>query len=123
MLPLGPDFLLKVGETLGSLDPGQLVDNPVFSRIADYIPGGGPDGQLGFIGRTFDSVSGWMGDFVASRGITPDRVLENLRSFVEIGDESLDYVSAFLDMTVNYYEHTGVQTVARRLVERAVAEI
>jgi hypothetical protein len=32
-------------------------------------------------------------------------------------------VSAFLDVTVNYYEHTGVQTVARRLVECAVAEI
>jgi hypothetical protein len=26
-------------------------------------------------------------------------------------------------MTTNYYEHTGIQTLARRLIERAVAEI
>jgi len=28
-----------------------------------------------------------------------------------------------LDMYVKYYEHTGIQTLARRLIERAVAEI
>jgi hypothetical protein len=26
-------------------------------------------------------------------------------------------------MSTNYYEHTGTQTLARRLIERAVAEI
>jgi hypothetical protein len=32
-------------------------------------------------------------------------------------------LGAFLDMTSNYYTHTGTQTLARRLIERAVAEI
>jgi hypothetical protein len=38
-------------------------------------------------------------------------------------DGKLDYVAAFLDMTTNYYEHTGTQTVARSLVTRAMGEI
>jgi hypothetical protein len=42
---------------------------------------------------------------------------------VEIADDKLDYVAAFLDMSTNYYEHTGIQTLAHRLIERAVAEI
>jgi len=32
-------------------------------------------------------------------------------------------LAAFLDMTTNYYEHTGTQTIARRLINRAYAEI
>jgi hypothetical protein len=35
----------------------------------------------------------------------------------------LDYVAAFLDMSTNYYEHTGIQTVARRVIEQAAREI
>ena len=123
LLPLGPDFLLKVGSTLGGLAPDQLARNPTYSKIAGFIPGDGPTGHLGFIGQAFGSVQGWMGDFVASRGLTPERVLGSLKGFVDVTDDRLDYVSAFLDMTTNYYEHTGIQTIARRLVERAVAEI
>ncbi|MCP2730769.1 hypothetical protein [Limnofasciculus baicalensis] len=50
-------------------------------------------------------------------------VANSLQSFVEFSDDKLDYLGAFLDMSTNYYEHTGVQTLARRLVERAYAEI
>lgn len=46
-----------------------------------------------------------------------------LLSFIEVSKDRLDYLGAFLDMTVKYYRHTGIQTLARRLVERAVAEI
>jgi hypothetical protein len=42
---------------------------------------------------------------------------------VEISKDKLDYLGAFLDVTTNYYTHTGTQTLARRLIERAVAEI
>jgi len=42
---------------------------------------------------------------------------------VDIADDKLDYVAAFLDMTTNYFEHTGTQSVARRLIERAASEI
>jgi hypothetical protein len=40
-----------------------------------------------------------------------------------VSDSKLDYLAAFLDVTTNYYEHTGTQTLARRLIERAYAEI
>ena len=35
----------------------------------------------------------------------------------------LHFVAAFIDETTDYYEHTGIQSVARSLIERAVNEI
>jgi hypothetical protein len=123
LIPLGPDFIEKAQSTLGNLSPNELTSNPTFSRIGDLIPGGSADGKLGFIGSSFDSVKDWMVNFVADRNLTPEAIFSNLRNFVEISDDKLDYLGAFLDMTTNYYEHTGTQTLARRLIERAVAEI
>jgi hypothetical protein len=123
LIPLGPDFIKKAEDTLNSSSANDLSSNPIFSRISKVIPGGNPEGQLGFIGNAFGSVSGWMTDFVSSRGLTPQTIFGNLRQFIEISDDKLDYVGAFLDMSTNYYEHTGTQTLARRLIERAVAEI
>jgi hypothetical protein len=40
-----------------------------------------------------------------------------------VSKDKLDYLGAFLDIAVKYYSHTGTQTLARRLIERAVAEI
>ena len=45
------------------------------------------------------------------------------RSFIEVTDDKLDYLAALLDMSTNYYAHTGVQTLAKRLIDRAYAEI
>lgn len=123
LLPLGPDFILKVGETISGLNASSLESNPVFSRIGSMIPGGSSTGQLGFIGDSFSAVRGWMGDFVESKGINPQNVLSSLQNFVEIADDKLDYVGAFLDMTTNYFEHTGTQTLTRSLIDRAYAEI
>lgn len=64
-----------------------------------------------------------MSNIVISRDLTPQKVVSNLQNFVEIADDKLDYLAAFLDVATNYYEHTGTQTLARRLIERAVAEI
>jgi hypothetical protein len=41
---------------------------------------------------------------------------------MNVADSKLDYVAAFLDMSTNYYEHTGTQTVARNLILRAAQE-
>jgi hypothetical protein len=123
LLPLGPDFLLKAQQVIGNLSPKDLSSNPVFSQVSKLIPGGNVAGQLNFIGNSFDAVKGWMGIFVASRQLTPQKVLNNLQNFVELSEDKLDTVAAFLDMTTNYYEHTGIQTLARRLIERAFAEI
>ncbi len=64
-----------------------------------------------------------MDSFISDRGLTPEVVVNNLRGFIEFTDDKLDYLGAFLDVSTNYYEHTGVQTLARRLIERASAEI
>lgn len=123
LLPLGPNFILSVGDRLGQMQPSDLKENQAFKTISDLIPGENSAGKLSFISESFNSVSGWMGNFVRDRGLTPQLVSHNLSKYVEIADDKLDYVAAFLDMSTNYYEHTGIQTLARRLIERAVAEI
>lgn len=123
LIPLGPDFILKVLSILNQTSPKDLEQNSTFQRINNDIPGGSSEGKLNFISESFDSVKGWMSDLVASRDLTPQKVVSNLQRFVEVADDKLDYLGAFIDVTTNYYEHTGTQTLARRLIERAVAEI
>ncbi|NES70556.1 MAG: hypothetical protein F6K24_37770, partial [Okeania sp. SIO2D1] len=107
LIPLGPDFLQAVSEWIEQLSPSDLEENEGFREMEDAIPGDGKDSKLGFIGEAFGSVSGWMGDFVSDRGITPHNVANSLQSFVEFSDDKLDYLAAFLDVSTNYYEHTG----------------
>lgn len=123
LIPLGPDFILQAQSHLAQTTPKDLEQNSTFNSISPEIPGGSSAGKLNFIGQSFDSVKGWMSSFVTDRGLTPEKVANNLQRFVEISNDKLDYLGAFLDMTTNYYEHTGTQTLARRLIERAAAEI
>ncbi len=123
LIPLGPDFILKVQSNLGQTTPQDLEKNSTFQGINSEIPGGNSAGKLNFINQSFDSVKGWMSGLVTSRNLTPQKVVGNLQRFVEVADDKLDYLAAFIDVSTNYYEHTGTQTLARRLIERAVAEI
>lgn len=123
LIPLGPDFILKVQSSLNQSSPQDLEKNSTFQNIKDSIPGNNSLGKLNFINESFDSVKGWMSDLVASHGLTPQKVVNNLQQFMEVTDDRLDYLAAFIDVSTNYYEHTGTQTLARRLIERAVAEI
>ena len=123
LIPLGPDFIEKAQSTISGISPQDLEQNSAFNQVSRLIPGGSARGQLDFIGNSFDAVKGWMGSFVGDRDLTPKRIFDNLQQFVEFSDDKLDYLAAFLDMTTNYYEHTGTQTLARRLIERAMAEI
>jgi hypothetical protein len=123
LIPLGPDFLLKGQSALSGTKPQELESNSTFSGVRELIPGGNAKGQLDFIGNSFDSVRGWMSNFVAQRNLTPEKVMKDLQGFLEFSDNKLDYVAAFLDVSTNYYEHTGTQTLAKRLIERAMDEI
>jgi hypothetical protein len=123
LVPLGPDFILKGLNTIDSTSPADLEHNQTFRGVNELIPGNNSAEKKGFITQSFDSVKGWMSSFVTSRNLTPDTVVDNLTKYVEISKDKLDYLGAFLDIAVKYYTHTGVQTLARRLVERAVAEI
>ena len=123
LVPLGPDFLLKAQSTLTGIGPKDLEANSTFKQVEESIPGGNTRGKLNFIGESFDSVKGWMSDFVTSKNLSPQKVMKNLQGFLEFSDNKLDYVAAFIDVSTNYYEHTGTQTLARRLIERAFDEI
>ncbi|AFZ50054.1 hypothetical protein [Dactylococcopsis salina] len=123
LIPLGPDFIQKAQSIIESLNSNDLEENDTFKKVNDFIPGEDTENQLGFINQAFDSVTNWMGDFVESKDLTPEKVINNIESFVEFSDDQLDYLAAFLDLTTNYYEHTGTQTLARCLIDRAYAEI
>jgi hypothetical protein len=123
LIPLGPDFILKALSGISQMTPQDLGQNSTFQSIKDTIPGSNDAGKLNFIGESFDSVKGWMSGIVSANNLTPQKVVGNLQSFIEFSDDKLDYLAAFIDVSTNYYEHTGTQTLARRLIERAVAEI
>jgi hypothetical protein len=123
LIPLGPGFINQAMSTIDQTSPNELEQNSTFKNIRDSIPGQDSGSKLNFIGQSFDSVKGWMSDLVTSRGLTPQSVVSNLQGFMQITEDKFDYLGAFLDVSTNYYEHTGTQTLARRLIERAVAEI
>ncbi|MGM0456590.1 MAG: hypothetical protein ACQERW_10560 [Cyanobacteriota bacterium] len=123
LIPLGPNFIQTVSSRLSDLSPKELEKNSQYKNIEQEIPGDSSDGKLSFIGESFDSVKGWMGDFVSSNDLTPQKVSHGLQGFIDFSEDRLDYLAAFLDMSTDYYRHTGVQTLARRLIERSLAEI
>ncbi len=123
LLPLGPDYLNKLLSLLGTSGPAELEQNATFQRVRSLVPGGEPKGQFGFIQQSMGSVKDWMAGFTNQHALTPTKVLGGLKGFLDVADDRLDYVAAFLDLTTNYFEHTGTQSVARSLIERAVNEI
>ncbi len=123
LIPLGSNFILKTQSILSQLQPSQLETNPTFQNLSSTIPGNNTVGKMSFIGQSFGSVQGWMNNFVTSRALTPDKVVSHLQQFMNVADSKLDYVAAFLDVSTNYYEHTGTQTVARNLILRAAEQV
>ncbi|GAB4452448.1 MAG: hypothetical protein OHK0029_03360 [Armatimonadaceae bacterium] len=123
LIPLGPDFLNRALNQFGSMGPDQMAQNPTFQRLSSVIPGGNAAGQFGFIGQTFQSVQTWMSGFVQEKGLNPTVVVNNLRNYMDVADDKLDYLAGFLDLSTNYYEHTGIQSLSRSLISRAVGEI
>ncbi|HIK14160.1 MAG TPA: hypothetical protein IGS53_02485 [Leptolyngbyaceae cyanobacterium M33_DOE_097] len=123
LIPLGPNFLDKALNTLQGSNPNDLSHNRTFKSIEEEVPGSTTESKKGFIAESFSSTMGWMGNFVGANNLTQQGLIERLRGFVEFSDDKVDYLGALLDILVKYYSHTGAQTVGRRLVERAVAEI
>ncbi|MBF2057008.1 MAG: hypothetical protein IGQ45_07250 [Cyanobacterium sp. T60_A2020_053] len=123
IVPFGADFILQVQSTLNNLSPQELGNNSAFAKVNDMIPGGNPAKKLEFIGRSFNSVTGWMTGLVGAHHLTRTKVTGSLQNFVEFSEDQLDYLAAFLDMSTNYFEHTGTQSVARSLIRRAIGEV
>ena len=123
LIPLGPHFIQNALSNFSRTSPAELEQNQTYRSIQDSIPGNSSAGKLNFIGQSFDSVKGWMSGFVEDRGLSPEGVANHLQGFINFSGDKLDYLGAFLDVSTNYYEHTGTQTLARRLIERAIAEL
>jgi hypothetical protein len=123
IVPLGPDFVSKSMSSLGGLGADELEGNKRFRQIESAIPGSGAKEKLGYITRGLDAVQGWVSSFISEKGLGVDKILGNVGSFAKGMDGKLDYVAAFVDITTDYFEHTGTQTVARSLISRAAGEI
>lgn len=123
LIPLGPDFLDKSLSLLDRTGITGLEQSSRFNQIKEYIPGKNTDEQITFMQQGLSSVKDWAKSFVASRGLSADKVIGGLRGTLQGVEGHLDYLGAFLDMSVNYYEHTGTQSVARSLISRAAAEV
>jgi hypothetical protein len=123
VLPLGPDFIAKIQNLATGSNPSLIAQNQVFSAVQNFIPGTNTSDKLGFMFQGFNLTQGWMSNFISKSGITRQSILNNLRNFIQIADNNLDFVSAFLDQTTNYYEHTGIQTVARSLILQSYAGV
>jgi len=122
IIPLGPDFLAKVMDAVKSTDPDSIQNHKVFRFIADHLPG-----DLGqkkaLIEQNVEMAGSKLNAFATDRGMTREGLLEKVRHYVDVADDKLDILAAALDVTTNTFEHTGVQTVARRIISRAYGEI
>ncbi len=120
LIPLGPDFLSKV---TSQLDGARLPwsENALFKKVAEHIPGGDIASKSDFIGGLLNKAASPIQGFVERTGLTRERVVGALEQFTDFSDSKLDYVAAFLDASTNFMSHTGVQSVARHLVEQSAA--
>ncbi len=123
LLPLGPDFMVKITETIRDAADSTLSNNKVFDAVSNHIPGDGVEGKRSFILQALAATSTWIGEFVAERGLTRELIVDKISEVVEVTEDTLDYVAAGLDASTNYFTHTGVQTVAREVVLKAHADL
>jgi len=124
VLPLGPDFLSKSIEMLDSSKTvNSLRENDRFQRLRGMIPGDAASDQVGFIKESMDAMTGWVGNFVAENNITQNRVVETVKGISDKYEGAMDFIAAALDLTCDYFEHTGIQSVTRSLITRAKSEI
>ena len=118
ILPLGVNFVDKVKQDLEQRD--NLQANPAYEAVGDLIP---VDNKEEFIDQSFNAAGDWMDSFSQKLGISPETLSTKLGGFIELADGKLDYLAAFLDGSTNFFEHTGIQTVARRLITEAAKSV
>ncbi len=119
LVPLGPDFLIKVKSLVSSVPTAALTSNTLFQQLTPLLPKGSAEDQKGFILGALDSASDWVSSFVSSTGLTQEGLVSSVGGVLNVADSGLDVLAATLDATTNYFEHTGVQSVARVLVHDA----
>lgn len=122
LIPLGPDFLGKMLDGFGGLDLDSLQNHRVFRFVADHLPGDLAQ-KKALVETNLQNVGKHLENFGNEKGLTRENLLERVREYVDVADDKLDVVAAALDLGTNTFEHTGIQTVARKIVSRAYGEI
>ena len=115
LIPLGPDFLIKVSSALQS-PPSGAEQSGLFSKLVQLVPGGNP---VAYARGVFGSVQGWLGGFVAQKGLTQEGLLSRLQGLLKMGDGKLDAIASLLDASTNYLSYTGTQTAARHVIVKS----
>ena len=123
VLPLGPDFLAKLSTGIQGLSDGALGGNGRFAKVASYLPSADLFGAKKLIVDNFGATKDVLAAFTAKRGIEQGSVFGRLQALLGAADQKLDYVAAGIDLVSNHFEHTGIQSVARRVISRAYGEI
>ena len=119
LIPLGPNFVRKIYDVVMGADASKLTNNKLFRAIASYLPGDTPAEKQGFIANNLAAAADWVHRFVAERGITQESVVARIEQIINYSDAGLDYLAAAIDMSTNYFAHTGTQSVARTLIMQA----
>jgi hypothetical protein len=100
-----------------------LGENSRFARLAHLLPGSSVDEQRELVLTNLDASKSHVASFIADKGVDQNGLLQRIQSYIDLADNKLDYVAAALDLGTSYFEHTGIQTVARRVISRACGEI
>lgn len=87
------------------------------------MPGANVDAKRELILGNLQASRSHIESVVATKGLTQQSVFQRIKGAVDVGENKLDYVAAALDLGTSYFEHTGIQTVTRRLGSRAYGEI
>jgi len=122
-LPLGDQALQRLDGLLGRVASHELRQLPAYVGMAGLIPGRGDQAHLSFLRRSVDQWVGWADGFSSQLGLTAQRSVRALETTIGPWHGGFEQLAIFLDAFTDTYAHTGVQAVARRLVERAAAEI
>ncbi len=119
ILPLGPEFVQKIVSIVQGVDTSTLTNNPLFTAIKGNLPGNSVEEQKGFLLSTLGSGASYVSSFVSARGLTRESLAGKLGSLVGVADKGMDALAAALDVSTDYFSHTGLQSVARVLVHDA----
>ncbi len=119
LIPLGPDFLGKVADSLERGDLG-FKDNALFKKVSGFIPGSGIGEKTEMIQKVVRTASAPIEGFVSRTGLSRDKVVSTMKRFTDLSDDKLDYAAAFLDASTSYMTQTGVQSVARHLTAQSL---
>ena len=123
LLPLGDQALQRLDGLLGQLGKADLRGLPAYAGMASLLPGRGEDAHLRFLRQGVETWLGWAGGFASGLGLSAQKAVRALESTLGPWQGGCEQLATFLDAFTDTYQHTGVQAISRRLVERAVAEI